>query len=1114
MSEEYLTTAMRSRIGGTDEITDPALNYEVSPPTEWDVRADLEGIASADTPDIFTQLPEAAPQETADDKMERTLGLDEEYLADIDGYGQDFSFLGSKPDTAVSIAKGQIEPVDLKDTRGFLHRGAMKTWGGYIGDAVAPIMSSLAEMDIISRETEFRGMDNINVHLEKIGHRDLEEYYREFGKNDFAGWLEFHTARGVGQMLPTIVATLLGAPGGPHVTRAVQLGTIFMRTYGRNVEELRRENIERNVSHEEITGTAFVSSVLESVIEIAVGPEAVMRHLAVQGAKGVTRTAIGSLGKRTLKQWGTEIIRKGIRWSLHGVGEGMEEIPQAYTQELAAKTLNPHHEMRSFEDIMRTEFAAAIPAGLLFGGIDVFADSQKTNMRENAVKLAERIDMDRMLSKMGTEDRLEYQAVLNDLRKKLSRLPNVGTEGADAAIDVIARISTALGSMGGMKAVSIIEGLQVAIAKGDLSVEEFDRFAKLSDEQKQVWLREKGITDIVEKSIDDRIDEEREQLFEQFEEGQIELDLQLGRESVQDAYNQIEQGRRAEAEALRGEVEEVERAATIEEASDKGRIEAQLTLEAEALARNGYSRPEMAALSQEEVAVLTAQAERVQPTAYKSPTSLSTIAVDNQTEVDINTVESEQTLDSIVQNRDAEVQRLDGVIAQIMEDMPEDQRELAQTIRRKMDVERDARLARDRMVEVQQVEEVEPETPDRAAVRELLEQAGQFLSTSDREALFLAAEEATRAREAAPLILVPEQTVSHAANIDLPLQPGEITLPETDIPMRPNTWVPASALPADWFRYMYVEQGIQNANRGDYYNPITGEFLLPSTLTDVARTVKPEVLKVTLASGSDVDVEVQRQRRKFQLLRRMADTAIKRQFMEEAEDILLKHSRDGILPQKKALSVKQQIDRGAEEITVYHFAFDEIGVVDPRFHKDAAKGKETARRSAWPDQYIMRSYYGGPQYQREVMIGPIRHEAKIKTSKLYDFMGDQDALAPLSTDMTRDILDGAWDVNLAITIYEGLIKKAGYLGAYNLSEGSDTVMLFRKQRVKASVQADVFAQARSVPVSLQVSTETRVGESLKTIGAWHDTATFDELRAYDRHFHRTISDEDGNDVLA
>jgi hypothetical protein len=116
---------------------------------------------------------------------------------------------------------------------------------------------------------------------------------------------------------------------------------------------------------------------------------------------------------------------------------------------------------------------------------------------------------------------------------------------------------------------------------------------------------------------------------------------------------------------------------------------------------------------------------------------------------------------------------------------------------------------------------------------------------------------------------------------------------------------------------------------------------------------------------------------------------------------------------------------GRLELTHYsrHGALTEI---DPKYYGTASAGDERARKQAFPEQWVDRTYYGLGVgqiggYTREQMLGNQIYTTSLAPADLYDFRKDPDHIR-------LTVREQSFNESLNTSIYEKNIQAAGYKG--------------------------------------------------------------------------------------
>jgi hypothetical protein len=1011
-----------------------------------------------------------------------------------------------------SIAAGTLRPSTLETERSWLGKQAVGFAGG-LAETGALTLRSLAEAGIISEQRAGYGIEGLQNFQSNIGMDELETYYNRFGERDLAGWFAFHLGQGAGQQVPLIATAAAAAAAGLPVA-PFTFANIFLQTYGAEVEQYRRDLRDTNATEEDIAGIALMSSLIQSGIENMFGAEAFARHLGVKAAaRAVGRTAVDSVGRMTLRQMARQGIRTGGKILSQGFGEGSEEFLQAYTHDIGAYINDPTYKMTDPMDVLLTQFAAAVPAGMLFGTMDVIRTKYQESYKKTLLTESQALDEMIILSKMNEQDRKEFQGAVLELADKLETLPNLVGKGRIVA-DNVARVSMVCAKASGMRPMQVFQSMRMAFAKQNyMTAGEWGEFTAATDEQKQKWLEDNGILSQVDDEIDQRFDEEKERLAAD-EERQLEKDLAEGQESVSNIKTEgvVTPSGEVLPPTQTADYEHFQNAVQAQREADKAKP----------------PEPEPAPIKTKTQAEAVSTAAPTRPITY--------IMTDNDM-VTTPAIGQEynklrQILESVAQ-RKAEMQQQGQDPTQMtMEDV------LAQAL----EVSRNLKAVRaelDQQAETPVQKEIAKATQLELDFEALITKySGSVKGREETVALFDAIDKLREQGRHAPVGV--EATLRAAAreqeawfkqtlkrsvrsvlNIDIPAQPGEQTFPDTNIPVRPNAWVPLSAIPAAWFRYLYVKQAMANANGGDFYNSATGEFLIPAQLgPDTPVQVVEAPSGVEAATNEDVTRELERRRRKATLVKRLASANLRRQFAEDADEIMLRHTRSPVLAAKRVLSAKEVIERDGEPELYFYFDVP-VKNVAPGYHELAPASDEGRIAAKYAKYYAPRTYLEGPRgsVENRGHLNLVRHEVKIDPKKLYDYRGDPDNLDHEAYLIFSQAVDPALTIQekaaLYKSIYEQQIKKAGYSGFFNTSDTGDTVAVFETVEAKPMEATIMLKGVKTKRLSLQLSTETRQGTSIKTIPEWMEKASYDELRDFDRWVHRNaLTDNQGNDRLA
>lgn len=123
-------------------------------------------------------------------------------------------------------------------------------------------------------------------------------------------------------------------------------------------------------------------------------------------------------------------------------------------------------------------------------------------------------------------------------------------------------------------------------------------------------------------------------------------------------------------------------------------------------------------------------------------------------------------------------------------------------------------------------------------------------------------------------------------------------------------------------------------------------------------------------------------------------------------------------------------------VDAIHFSeSEELTVTDPKMHGKGIRGEELLRKASDPKNWVDRTYFGIKGYRKEPGLKGSTFTAKLNANNLYDIIGDPDGLRASATE----------DGTLNVTLYERLIKNAGYTGYYN--DTHSVVAMFSKIKV-------------------------------------------------------------------
>jgi hypothetical protein len=112
-----------------------------------------------------------------------------------------------------------------------------------------------------------------------------------------------------------------------------------------------------------------------------------------------------------------------------------------------------------------------------------------------------------------------------------------------------------------------------------------------------------------------------------------------------------------------------------------------------------------------------------------------------------------------------------------------------------------------------------------------------------------------------------------------------------------------------------------------------------------------------------------------------------------------------------------------------HYGHHAHDVIDPSKHGTGLAGAESARKSAYPELWVDRSYWYLPRTSKEAGVGDVLHKATVPVSALYDTMKDPAGFGAKAWAKIRGgDKYGYADDKAQKSMVEQMIKKSGYLG--------------------------------------------------------------------------------------
>lgn len=162
-----------------------------------------------------------------------------------------------------------------------------------------------------------------------------------------------------------------------------------------------------------------------------------------------------------------------------------------------------------------------------------------------------------------------------------------------------------------------------------------------------------------------------------------------------------------------------------------------------------------------------------------------------------------------------------------------------------------------------------------------------------------------------------------------------------------------------------------------------------------------------------------------------------------APDAFDMHVKEGLSPHSAADEISgnwlmgqqegQFMPKEKKERTekLIHYTTQEgLKELKPEFHGTGLAGAESARKKAYPELWVPRTYFGTKGYEKEAALGDVRYKAEVSKGKLYDFQKDPQGLYPSSKELEAAGY-APFDNQAATSLYEKRIHEAGYEGYIN-----------------------------------------------------------------------------------
>ena len=844
------------------------------------------------------------------------------------------------------MSAGTRRPTEVAESASIL-TGVKAGFSGYFSGAI----KSLGELGVVDPLTASRGVRKLDNYRMRVAGRE-EEYYSQFQSKEWKNFAKHHLGSGIGQMMPVIALAAAGggvggalgltAKGvGATVTIAQRAGT-FLHIFGSEVEDMRRA-IGDEVSEEAKWGAALVSTLAQTWIESSFGGERFARSI---GKMAAGKAIVGQLDDSVLAKIGRSFMsRLGVSMVKNGLGSGMEEIGERWVSDLTKKALDRKHRMTPLGDLLTSEFAAAIPAGALFGGFDAMVDQHKTNI-PRAVKemLKDPAKTQAVLDRLTPDERLSFGVQMDRISKVATA--GMSKEEAAAGMDMISRTCLAFAMQTGSPPAAFAETFNVAFANRNFTMAEFAKYASMPESEQLRWITESGVLDEANLKIEEARVEQMEDMAKAQAE-QIDKKTGEGKQGVQLAF-----------EAVMGEATE----------------EAQNALPADV--PDGWIE--------------------VKPGMVAPPIGATVINDEGLLE----TIDSPKQQQQYAKPGDSQITITDG--------KPEGL----------------------------------PKSWDQVGDSDVWgPKIGTYAWGADGKPVQIKTE---------------QDRIKHGKVIPQPVKVTTRPIFLADgTPFTPGTWIPVDALPTAWFRHLYVEQGLRGVNAGQWYDSRSNRVFIPDSLESISDivAVAPNTSEasqvVTPATESDLNNLL---RRRAQATLSMSNNELRAKLNEEVDEVLSRltlplYQKNSILP------VAQQIAKGAKSVVLAHWSpTSAIKSVDASHEGEGQQGAESKRKAKYPELWVKRSHWGGPQCKEDgIQNMPYRYKASIPASKLYNMTEDKDGLILVAKSKSE------WgDQEEMVSIYEGLVKEAGYAGFYFEGDDSDVVQMFD------SVKVEPVAKGRSL----------------------------------------------------
>lgn len=737
------------------------------------------------------------------------------------------------------IVSGRIAPKDNPEgTRG--DKFISSTLAG-TAQYASGFAKSLYEMNIISGTTKAKAVGVLDrFQRRKAGvYQDYYSTFRAKDADEFLDWAVASAGTGVGQMIPMIVSTMITGGiatkaklTGKALTGAIlaaQQSSTFMHIFGQEVEDM-RSHVGDNASESQIVGMALLSTMGQTAIESAFGGEAFARSLFKQaGSKSFAKKMLAKFGKEKIENLGWRFMTGAVRVAGQGIGEGVEEIMQAYTHDISAKILNPEHQMSDFGELAVTQGLPAIPAGLLFGGSSQIVRTFKKGQAERLVKKTEE-DRKRVLAALSEAELKGFTTKINQLKTDLLAHGNIQDEaGAVEIVNTIAKTALGLAHDTGRTPEEMFDLIGIVVAERGLDMNEWLAYEKMNEKDQQAWLEDNGLIKAGNAVIDEQIDKERKTQSDylkadadkSWEEGRDILLPVLSEDPVSEEDLSLPiDGTKLETLRVDGSNMDL---ADIETNMPYGTgdpimelIETRKNLLSVV---RGVEEKDSATM-RDIVRVTNAINAKLETLKAKPPASkqsLIDIASKIMAKQELSEEEEQER-----QNNNEEVERLlkDNVSAT------------------------DSKKTEEAIASYEQLLDNEED-------RAIIEEAERVGRDAERDA------QKTRVEDKAQLAKQGKEQVKKFEERKAKAEPEKLKLPGTDIEVEKGKWLPIAAMPLEWFRAMYISNFMSNENEGDWINHETHEIMVPVNMSN-SEVITPQSEGVqTAITGSD-DVSLAR----------------------------------------------------------------------------------------------------------------------------------------------------------------------------------------------------------------------------------------------------------------